>query len=189
MKKLFTFLALIFVLASCTWKDEEKIVAKLTEETTKEEKSDNKELIEELKKEIVEESDIIITDDSNGQETETETETDKVDAESSPEDLVVSAWQYALYSPELVKSSSWDKVLFFHATWCPSCKSADENFLSSEIPSGLNIFKVNYDDSTDLKKKYWVLAQHTFVLVDDEGEMIKKWSWGRDVEEILEAIN
>jgi hypothetical protein len=35
---------------------------------------------------------------------------------------------------------------------------------------------VNYDNSTALKQKYAVTYQHTFVQVDKDGNLIKKWS-------------
>lgn len=70
-------------------------------------------------------------------------------------------------------------VLFFFASWCPSCRSAREEFTSraDELKS-LNIILVDYDNSTDLKKKYGVTYQHTFVQIDETGEAIIKWNGG-----------
>jgi thiol-disulfide isomerase/thioredoxin len=71
-------------------------------------------------------------------------------------------------------------LLFFHASWCPTCRAADANIKANllSIPPGLTIHQVDYDTSTDLKKKYGVTYQHTFVQVDESGTMIKKWSGG-----------
>jgi thiol-disulfide isomerase/thioredoxin len=77
------------------------------------------------------------------------------------------------------KLSMTDKnILFFHASWCPACKSADSDIMKMGVKMGYNIIRVNYDDSTDLKKKYGVTTQHTFVQVDGKGEMITSWRGG-----------
>jgi len=44
------------------------------------------------------------------------------------------------------------------------------------IPAGVTIVKVDYDTATDLKRRYGVTMQHTFVQVDGSGEAVKKWS-------------
>jgi thioredoxin 1 len=71
-----------------------------------------------------------------------------------------------------------DTVIFFHATWCPSCRAADDAISSEVIPDRLTILKANFDNSTDLRKKYGVVAQHTFVQVDPNGNEVKKWLGG-----------
>ncbi len=92
----------------------------------------------------------------------------------------MSAGSYETYSPEKVAlaSSEHDVVLFFRASWCPSCQGVDKDIKAnaSKIPASLSILDVNYDDSTALKQKYGVTYQHTFVQVDKDGTMIKKWS-------------
>jgi thiol-disulfide isomerase/thioredoxin len=62
-------------------------------------------------------------------------------------------------------------VLFFHASWCPSCKSLDQDILANKakIPSDTVIFKVDYDLNTPLKTKYGVNAQHTLVSLNSDG--------------------
>lgn len=69
-------------------------------------------------------------------------------------------------------------VLFFAADWCPTCQEATENLEAdpTAIPAGLAIVRVDYDDSDELKKKYGVTVQHTFVQVDADGNEIAKWS-------------
>lgn len=95
---------------------------------------------------------------------------------------------YSEYSSEKVAGARWDIVLFFHASWCPSCVSADKNMSSEEIPENLTLLKTDFDESTDLRKKYGVTSQHTFVQVDSEGNLIKKWVWGRDVQDVVERL-
>lgn len=72
------------------------------------------------------------------------------------------------------------RVLFFHATWCSTCKAADQELTSNmtKIPSDMTVFKVDYDSEEALKEKYGITYQHTFVYVDKEGKEIKKWNGG-----------
>ena len=74
------------------------------------------------------------------------------------------------------QSADKKRVLFFHAPWCPTCKVANAEFDSraSEIPDGVILFKVDYDSETELKKRYNITYQHTFVLLDGGGTEIKK---------------
>lgn len=91
---------------------------------------------------------------------------------------------YTQYSPEAVENATGKIVLFFHAHWCPACVAIDNKINSEDISSDVTILKVNYDDSDDLKKKYWVTTQTTFVQIDKTGEKIKTWVWARDLADI-----
>ena len=79
-------------------------------------------------------------------------------------------------------------VLFFHANWCPSCRAADKNISAETIPAGLNVIKVDYDEYKDLRKKYGITSQHTFVQIDADGNMIKKWVGGSDIDDIAQQL-
>ena len=96
------------------------------------------------------------------------------------ESVMMHSGSYIAYAPELVASSAakGSVVLFFRAAWCPTCRNVDNDIKShlKDIPSDLTILDVNYDDSAELKKKYGVTYQHTFVQVDASGALIKKWS-------------
>lgn len=95
---------------------------------------------------------------------------------------------YTDYSESMIGKYE-DTVLFFHANWCPSCRTADTNLKADDVAgSGIAILKVDYDNSTELKKKYGVTTQHTFVSVDVEGNLIKKWSGSNDLGDIIEKI-
>jgi thiol-disulfide isomerase/thioredoxin len=95
-------------------------------------------------------------------------------------DTMMKAGSYEAYSPEkvMLASATHDVILFFKASWCPTCRAVDADIKANlgKIPSGLAILDVNYDDSTALKQKYGVTYQHTFVQVDKDGTLIKKWS-------------
>lgn len=89
------------------------------------------------------------------------------------------AGYYETYTPEkLIRAKTGSVVLFFNASWCPSCRglNADIEANMGAIPEGVSILKVDYDKETELKKKYGVTYQHTLVQVDAEGTLIKKWS-------------
>jgi thiol-disulfide isomerase/thioredoxin len=93
---------------------------------------------------------------------------------------MMKAGSYEPYSPDkvLLASATHDVVLFFRAGWCPTCRAVDADIKNnlSKIPSDLTILDVNYDNSTALKQMYAVTYQHTFVQVDKDGKLIKKWS-------------
>lgn len=95
-------------------------------------------------------------------------------------DTMMKAGSYEAYAPEkvMLASATHDVVLFFRASWCPTCRAVDADIKAnlSKIPSSLAILDVNYDNSTALKQKYGVTYQHTFVQVDKDGNLIKKWS-------------
>ena len=96
------------------------------------------------------------------------------------EDAMIKAGSYEAYTAEkvMMASSTHDVVLFFRASWCPTCIAVDKDIKANlgKIPASLTILDVNYDNSSELKKKYGVTYQHTFVQVDKDGTMIKKWS-------------
>lgn len=98
---------------------------------------------------------------------------------------------YEVYDPtKIILAKNNDVVLFFHASWCPSCRSLDKDINQNlnNIPEGVLIMKVDYDKERDLKKKYGVTYQHTLVQVDENGNMISKWSGSDDLIEILNKI-
>ncbi len=95
---------------------------------------------------------------------------------------------YSNYDASLVGATD-TTVLFFHAEWCPSCIAADASISSADISStDITLLKVDFDSNTDLRKKYWVTAQHTFVKVDSSWDLIKKWVWGSSLADIEEKI-
>lgn len=88
---------------------------------------------------------------------------------------------YATYSADTLAIAQKGKtVLFFHAGWCPTCRSADSDITAgaATIPAGVTILKTDYDKEIALKQKYGVTTQHTFVEVDANGTLIQKWSGG-----------
>ena len=84
---------------------------------------------------------------------------------------------YEIYTPEkLAQATNGDVVLFFHASWCPTCRAAEASINETGVPDGLTILKLDYDRELELRQKYGVTVQHTFVQVDENGDLIKKWT-------------
>lgn len=110
---------------------------------------------------------------------------------SEEKEVMVKAGSYEVYSAEkIARAETGDVVLFFHASWCPSCRALNtsiENNLTT-IPEGVTILKTDYDKETELKKKYGVTYQHTLVQVDKEGTLIKKWSGRATLDSLLSQI-
>lgn len=98
---------------------------------------------------------------------------------------------YLPYSPEkLAYAEKGNVVLFFRAGWCPTCRTVDADIRANlgKVPSNLVILDVNYDASADLKKKYGVTVQHTFVQVDSNGNLIKKWIGGANLASVVAQV-
>ncbi len=108
------------------------------------------------------------------------------------EDVVnTPSGSYEAFSIDKIsRAKTSDVVLFFNASWCPTCralnKDIEENL--SSIPENVTILKTDYDTETELKKKYEVTYQHTLVQVDESGNLIKKWSGGLKLENLLTQI-
>lgn len=95
--------------------------------------------------------------------------------------------RYVSYSKAVFEETSGKRrVLYFYATWCPSCKVAQEDFSAraDKIPEDVMVMRVNYNDpDTDqeekaLAKQYGISYQHTFVQVDSKGNETTKWNGG-----------
>jgi len=123
-------------------------------------------------------------DDAQEQENLNNTENDNL----SRKDIQ----SYDDYSEAILNElSNTEIVLFFMADWCPSCRALDNDISDnlSEIPEDVVILKVNYDTENELKKKYGVTTQHTLVQVDNEGNLIQKWSGGNRLESVLTKLS
>lgn len=84
--------------------------------------------------------------------------------------------RYIAYTPAALTETSNDtKVVFFHAPWCPQCRSIEKGIIADGVPAGFTILKADYDTNQALRKKYGVTLQTTFVKVDDRGEFIDKF--------------
>lgn len=82
---------------------------------------------------------------------------------------------YVAYDEVAVTETPGTKLLFFHAPWCPQCRALEADILDKGVPSGVTIFKTDYDTNQALRQKYGVTIQTTFVEVDEHGNLIGKF--------------
>ena len=138
-------------------------------------------------------------DDENSEIAQTETtdvmEKKDGDATEKTEDDVMmkKSETYVTLSDFNTNKTSYDeqkKVYFFHASWCPICKSIDEDISSdpTQIPSNTTFIKTDFDTSTELRQKYGVTSQYTFVQVDTEGNEVDQWS-ATSLDKAIAGIN
>lgn len=93
---------------------------------------------------------------------------------------------FAEYSANKDAYKDSKKVLFFAASWCPTCQALTKDIetRTSTIPSDTVVIRADYDKETSLKQKYGVTYQHTLVQIDNDGKQLTKWSGGNTIETI-----
>lgn len=79
---------------------------------------------------------------------------------------------------KLMFASSRKVILFFNASWCPTCSEFVDEVRRVEIPDNVLILSVDYDTNPGLKQKYKITYQHTFIEVNEKGEELYRWSGG-----------
>ncbi len=96
----------------------------------------------------------------------------------------------AEYEQDPAKYADTDVVLFFNASWCPTCQNTVKSLdaQKADFPAGLTVVSVDYDSETDLKKKYGVTTQHTFVQIDPAGDELQKWTGTETVDAIQAKV-
>lgn len=116
---------------------------------------------------VAEESNTLTPEEAREEAQQREAEVQQQAEESS---------RYVDYTPEVFAASTTpNNVISFDATWCYVCDAIEENILNGEIPSDLTIFKADFDTEIELRKKYGVTTQTTFVQVTPSGDEITKW--------------
>jgi thioredoxin 1 len=116
--------------------------------------------------------------------TEADTSTDSGTAQERPGAYVMAG------ENDIASIRNDKRVLFFHASWCSTCKAlaSDIESNATDIPAGVTIAQVDYDEATDLRKKYGVTVQHTLVQIDDAGNEIATWSGSRNLASLVAEI-
>lgn len=105
--------------------------------------------------------------------------------------MMGKAGSYETYeASKLAMAKEGDVVLFFRASWCPTCRALDADIRKnlSAIPAGVTILDVDYDRYADLKKQYGVTTQHTLVQVDADGKEIAKWVGSTTLAELAKNV-
>ncbi len=96
--------------------------------------------------------------------------------EEAPEpDSAAAPGVYVDYSATAIADAEGQALLFFHAPWCPQCRSIETDILNIGVPAGVTIIKVDYDSHQDLRQQYGVTLQTTFVEVDGEGTALQSY--------------
>lgn len=108
--------------------------------------------------------------------------TAKSDPSTSPQ-LLMDRMSYLDYSEsnKVVGQKYGKSVLFFAATmWCQTCSELEKEIKERivDIPSDVTILKVDYDNDREMKAKYGVTQQHTLVVLDKNGNEVKRWIGG-----------
>jgi len=98
---------------------------------------------------------------------------------------------YTDYDADAIASSDAEHILlFFHATWCPSCRALDNDIVANadDIPTDVEIYKVDYDTATDLKRQYGVTTQHSILEINASGEAESGISHGLTLDDVLTTL-
>jgi len=151
------------------------------------ENKDDSMMVEDDSAMMEEDDSMMEEDDSMMEEDDSMMEEEGSMMESDDSAMMEKSGEYVDYSDETYTKAAGDKrVLFFHATWCPTCKVANASFLENKekIPAGVSLLKTDYDKENELKDKYEISYQHTFVQVDENGNEIAKWNGG-GIDELL----
>ena len=77
-------------------------------------------------------------------------------------------------------------VLFFTAEWCPSCTALESVIEEKKnyIPPYTSIMLVDFDNQS-MREEYEVVKQHTFILLDEENNEIKRWTNSDTLEDVI----
>jgi len=114
-------------------------------------------------------------------ESPTAVETEPTESAPTEDDAAMAtegAWidQAAYEADAATFHESGDVVLFFNASWCPTCTATVKSLETEGTPAGLTVVSVDFDAATDLRQQYGVTVQHTFVQVDEQGNELTKFT-------------
>lgn len=105
----------------------------------------------------------------------------RAEEESSPR-LAQSTGRKVIFSTladAQVLAAQGPTVLFFAADWCPTCQTTLKDIdANGARMNGITVVVVDYDNAADLKKRYGVTTQHTFVQIDAEAARVAIWNGG-----------
>lgn len=117
---------------------------------------------------------------------------EKMDDSMTEEGVMMSkSGSYTTYSPDKLAMASEGKVvLFFKASWCPTCRALDANLKQNlqHIPADVTILEVDYDSATELKQRYGVTVQHTLVQVDESGNKLAMWNGSPTLDSLISKL-
>lgn len=102
--------------------------------------------------------------------------------ESNADEEELATGRYINYDESVLSNIKYNStILFFHASWCVECRAFDAKLNDEQLPVGVQVLKVDYDARQDLRQKYDVTIQTTFVRVNASGDKLTKWvGYGKD---------
>lgn len=99
---------------------------------------------------------------------------------------------YTEYTQAVVaESAAAHIVLFFHATWCPSCRRLDADITenAAAIPADVAIYKVDFDTATALRQRYGVTVQHSVLEIGRDGAAESDITHPRTLNDLLTNLD
>lgn len=77
-------------------------------------------------------------------------------------------------------------IVWFHAEWCPVCHHTMTNFRARwhEVQPGITLVIADYDAEAELKARYGITYQNTFLQIAADGSKLAVWNGGG-----IEALN
>ncbi len=92
------------------------------------------------------------------------------------DNTVQTRWVYTDYDKTAyndARSAGKQIIFFFHTSSSSIAVALDQsiNANPSRIPANVNIFKIDYDTASDLKKQYSVTEPSTIIVFDSNGEI------------------
>ncbi len=117
-----------------------------------------------------------------------------VEGTTSDTAVVAPRATYTVYSQakfDQARNQDKNVVLFFHASWCPTCRALDTEIKNglNRIPNNTEILKIDYDQYSDLKREYNVRYQHTLVFIKGNNPPPYSTLQGLGIDEIISQIN
>ena len=80
-----------------------------------------------------------------------------------------------------------NKIIKLYADWCGPCKVLESNLQLANIPH--ESINIQSEEGSDIVDKYEVRTVPTLILMDDEGNVLKKHSGLLNVQELKEFCN
>lgn len=119
---------------------------------------------------------VLLTSDSKSPEASVSTPSPSttIDESNNPSSKTKGGGNYTSYSETALAADTGTKVLFFHAPWCSQCRQIESGINKDTVPNGVIVYKVDYDSSQDLRNRYGVTLQTTFIVLNQDNEALKK---------------
>lgn len=107
-------------------------------------------------------------------------------AEAEPALPPADAVAYESFEQIDTLASKGPTVVYFHASWCPTCQAAMTSFRGrwQEVKAGITLVIADYDEEAELKSRYGITYQNTYVQIGPDGAPKSIWNGGG-----IEALN